>query len=79
MSDSGYINFDDPRLTPAWVYDSQDVTPTYCHETCAHAGACRMQLARLRGWDVAEDGLAWMETLADDLGCGETCEQYDEA
>jgi len=67
MDDPGYTSYQDPRLQPPEADD--DLTPVDCWEACSHAEACRMQLARLRGWYVDEDNTAyWMNTLAADLG-----------
>lgn len=74
MDDPGYSSYQDSRLIPPDI-NEPDVTPSDCYEDCAHASACRMQLARLRGYDVDEDNtLYWLDHLARDLGCSEDCE-----
>ena len=72
MTDPGYVNYQDSRLQPP--EPPEDAVDLYCD--CAHAEACRRQLARQRGWDESESHDGWKTRLAADLGC-EDCDLHD--
>ena len=65
----------DPRLQPT---EEPDETPGDFFEECAHELACRRQLIRCGLWHEPEEEIAgWVDRIAEALGCGEECEEYD--
>lgn len=67
----------DPRLQPM---DAVEEQPADWYEDCIHAQACRAQAVRCGRWfEQDEESAYWMDRLASLLGCGEDCEEYDEA
>lgn len=66
--------YQDPRLQPPEHEDK----PADFYEDCKHQRACRRQLMRAGLWYEGEEEIfAWMDRIAEALGCGEDCEEYE--
>lgn len=52
-----------------------EYSPTDCYDTCAHAIACRMQHKRITGRVYVGTSIG---DVANALGCGEDCAEYED-
>lgn len=66
----------DGPMEPFVVADRGD-RPVDYYEDCIHCGACAMQYERHFGKFDPND-FAWLDRLAEALGCGEGCDSYEE-